>query len=166
MFKGKSQRRTSADAVLIFWQNAAFFIWWCVFVLRDKRLWFILENFKKLLFEWHCKNRLGLIHIHPMFIVFALTVQCKKKKWNWGFTKWNSTNSYKFIFFFFVAHSISVAGKLFTTAGRKRVVIFVAGRTHSSSKGISNIHPYHFYSSGGLADRTRFAREPHAARGP
>ena len=35
----------------------------------------------------------------------------------------------------------AVVGNLFTTAGQKRVVIFVAGHIHNSSKGTHNIHP-------------------------
>ena len=41
--------------------------------------------------------------------------------------------------YFFKAFS-TVVGNLFTIAGRKRVVIFVAGRTHNSGKGAYYIH--------------------------
>ena len=36
----------------------------------------------------------------------------------------------------------------FTTAGRKNVGIFVAGRTHNTSHGAHNIHSYYFFSYG------------------
>ena len=46
----------------------------------------------------------------------------------------------------------AVVGNLFTTTGRKRVVIFVAGRTHNSIKDTHNIDPYKYlFSSGSLA---------------
>ena len=45
----------------------------------------------------------------------------------------------------------AVVGNLFTMS----VVIFVGGRTHNSSIGSHNIHPYIFFSSGGLAGHIR-----------
>ena len=39
----------------------------------------------------------------------------------------------------------SVVGNLFTTAGRKRVAISVAGLTNNSSEGAHNINPYHYF---------------------
>ena len=40
---------------------------------------------------------------------------------------------------------ILVVGNIFTTAGQKRVVISVAGCTHSCSKGTHNIRPHSFF---------------------
>ena len=60
----------------------------------------------------------------------------------------------------------AVMGNLFTTAGQKRVVIFVAGHTHNSRKvHIIFIHII-FFPSKGLAGRTRIACVPHAAHRP
>ena len=40
--------------------------------------------------------------------------------------------------------AVLLMGNLFTTAGRKRVVIFVVGRTNNSSKGTHNINLFYF----------------------
>ena len=41
--------------------------------------------------------------------------------------------------------SIPVVSNLFTTAGRKRVAISVAGHTNKSSKGAHYIHPNDYF---------------------
>ena len=59
-----------------------------------------------------------------------------------------------------------MVGNIFTTAGKKRVVIFVAGRTTTQAKvHIIFICIVFFSSSGSLAGSTKFARRPHAACG-
>ena len=57
--------------------------------------------------------------------------------------------------------SKSVVGNLFTTAGQKRVLFFVAGRIYNSSKHthIILIHNI-FFSSEGLAGRIKIAHRP------
>ena len=42
--------------------------------------------------------------------------------------------------------------------GPKRIVSFVADRTHNYRKGTHNILQCYFFSSGGLVGRTRIAR--------
>ena len=51
--------------------------------------------------------------------------------------------------FIFLSSYIAVVGNLFTTAGRKRVVILVAGRTHNSSKGTHDVRQCYFFFEGG-----------------
>ena len=52
-------------------------------------------------------------------------------------------------------------GQPFYCCGPKKAVIFVAGRTHNSSKGMHNIYPYYFFFSvAGLGGRTKIARGP------
>ena len=48
-----------------------------------------------------------------------------------------------------------MVGNLFTTAGRKRVVILVAGRTHNSFKGTHDINQYFFWGGAGILEYER-----------
>ena len=61
----------------------------------------------------------------------------------------------EYVLFISYSYKHGVLGQWWATflpciAGSKYVVIFIAGRTHNSSQGTHNIHPYHFFSSGGL----------------
>ena len=60
----------------------------------------------------------------------------------------------------------AVVGNLFTTTGQKRIVIFVTGRIHNSSKGTHSFHQCQFFPSGVLVGRTRITRGSHATCGP
>ena len=73
---------------------------------------------------WECKKDKMYLTVH-LFFLFAIPQHMR-------------------LWYFVICDKSYMMGNLFTIGGQKRVVIFVVGSTHISSKSTYNIHPYYF----------------------